>query len=236
MCLKNKKLVKAHIIPAGFYRYMKSDSRPLEIRSNITGEYKRRSHVGIYDNTILCGECEELFQKYDDYAQRLLLPDPKEAEYILNAKGEEEGCKLNNVNYNYLKLFFLSILWKASVSTRKEFSKVSAGPFEEELKRMIQAGDPGKQDVFSITVTRFNDYLGKIFLLDPHKIRIDELNYYIFYLGAGYKIYVKVDKRPLSGILAAIILKPNQTFYIPFTKNFSKSKELNILCDIVRNN
>lgn len=236
MCLEDRSLIKAHIIPASFYRYLKSDSRPLEILSSEKGKYKKRSRTGIYDNTILCEDCEKLFQKYDDYGQRILLPDPKEAEYVVNPKGEKEGYKLNNVNYDYLKLFFLSILWRASVSTIEAFSKIDVGPFEQELKKMIKKGNPGDQDTFSVTITRFNDYLGKNFLLNPHKTRIDGLNYYIFYLGAGYKIYIKVDKRPLSGVLAAIILKPNQPFYIPFSKDFSKSKELDILKNIVRNN
>ena len=236
MCLDEKELVDAHIIPASFYRYMKPDSRPFEIRSSEKGECKKRSQTGIYDKTILCDDCEKLFQECDDYTQDLLLPDPKGAKYIVNPKGEKEGCRLDNVNYNYLKLFFLSVLWKASVSTRKEFSKINTGPFEQELKKMINGGDPGDQNTFSVTITRFNDYLGKNFLLNPHETRIDELNYYIFYLGAGYKVYIKVDRRPLSGVLAAIILKPNQPFYILFNKDFSKSKELDILRNIVRNN
>jgi len=236
MCLEDKKLIKAHIIPEGFYRYIKTDSRPLEIRSNIKGEHKKRSYIGIYDNTILCGDCEKLFQRYDNYAQSLLLSDPGEEDYIINTEGRKRGYKLENVNYHNLKLFFLSVLWRASVSNRKEFSKIRTGPFEKILKKMIQENDPGNQDKFSITITRFDDYLGKNFLLNPHKTRIDGLNYYIFYLGAGYKLYIKIDKRPLPKMLAAIALKPNQPLYIPFNKNFTESKELNILLDIINNN
>lgn len=236
MCLQNKKGVDAHVIPASFYRYMKSDNCPLEIRSSEKGEYKKRSYNGIYDNTILCKDCEKLFQEYDNYAQRLLLPNPKEAEYIVNPDGKKVGYKLNNVDYNYLKLFFVSILWRASVSTRKEFSKINTGPFEQELKKMIDDDNPGDQNTFSVMMMRFNDDLGKNFLLNPHETRINGFNYYIFYLSAGYKAYIKVDRRPLSGVLAAMILKPNQPFYIPFLEDFSKSKELDLLRNIVKNN
>lgn len=236
MCSEDKKLIDAHIIPAGFYRYIKSDSPFLEIRSSEKREYKKRSYIGIYDNTILCSDCEKLFQKFDDYAQSILLSEPKEEDYILNPNGKREGCKLESINYKLLKLFFISVLWRASVSNRKEFSKVNVGPFEQVLKNMILELDPGDQDKFSITIMRFNDYLGKNFLLNPHRTRINGINYYIFYLGAGYKVYIKVDKRPLSGVLAEIILKPNQPLYIPFKKNLSESKELEVLKNIVRNN
>lgn len=237
MCLCNKKLIDAHIIPAGFYRYMKSDDdSPFEIRSSEKGEHKKRSYTGLYDNNILCEDCEKLFQKYDDYAQKFLLPDPGNPEFILNPSGKKVGYKLNNVNYGYLKLFFLSVLWRASVSVRKEFSKVDAGPFENELKKMILNNDPGKENIFSVVMMRFNDFLGKNFLLNPHKIKVDSFNHYIFYLGAGYKIYIKVDRRPLTGDLAALILKRNSPFYVPFLEDLSMSKEFSVLCDIVKNN
>jgi len=237
MCLQNKEGVDSHIVPAGFYRFIKDDSdEPLEVRPLEEGKYKRRSYTGIYDNTILCSDCERLFQNFDDYAQRLLLPNPKGAEYILNQKGETRGFKLNAVNYDYLKLFFLSVLWRASVSNREEFVKVDTGPFEEELKRMIKSRNPGTQDDFSVVVSRFNDYLGKRFLMNPHKAKITGLNYYIGYLGAGYKFYIKVDSGPQLGELSALILKPSQPFYIPFLEEFSESKELNLLKEIVMKN
>ena len=105
MCLKDKKLINAHIIPESFWRYMKPDERPFEIRSSNKGEYKERSHIGIYDKTILCGNCEQLFQIYDDYAQFILLPDPKKEDYISGPSGKIEGYKIENINYSNLKLF-----------------------------------------------------------------------------------------------------------------------------------
>lgn len=235
MCLKDKPLIKAHVIPAAFYRYMKKDDRPLEIRSIEKGVPKRRSYTGIYDKNILCEDCERLFQKYDDYAQKLLLPDPKGADHIIGPDGQKEGYKVNNVNYHCLKLFFLSLLWRASASVREEFSKVNTGPFEEELRHRIRRDDPGNRDYFSVTILRFDHVLGKNFLLDPHKTRINSLNYYVFYLSAGYKAYIKVDKRPLTGPLASIVLSPQKPLYIPFDKEFLKSKDFNILSKIVKN-
>jgi len=236
MCLENKKLVDAHIIPKSFYKSIKTDNQPLEIHTNKKGEYTKRSHTGIYDKTILCSGCEKLFQRYDDYAQNLLLPDAKEEDYILDPDGKRGGYKLENIDYHDLKLFFLSVLWRASVSIREEFSKIDVGPFEETLKTMIQEDNPGDLNEFSITITRFDDYFGKNFLLNPHPTKLNGINYYIFYLGAGYKIYIKVDKRPLLGELATIILKPNQPLYIPFNKNFTASKELNIFREILKKN
>lgn len=237
MCLQNKEGVDSHIIPASFYRSIKDGNKePLEVHLLDEKKHKRRSYTGIYDATILCGDCERLFQDYDDYAQKLLLPNPNKAELISNQKGENKGYKLNNINYSYLKLFFISVLWRSSVSNREEFANVNVGNFfEEKLKKMIKNRDPGTLNDFSVVASRFNDYLGKRFLLNPHKARIDGLNYYIGYLGAGYKFYIKVDSRSQLGELVALTLRPNQPFYIPFFEDFSQSKELNLLKKIVIN-
>jgi len=237
MCFGNNILVNAHIIPASFYRYLKrSDIRPLEIHTNVRGEYKKKSHIGIYDKNILCKNCEKIFQRYDDYAQHILLPDFKEKHYILNNSGKKVGYNMENVNYDLLKLFFMSLLWRASVSIRKEFSRINVGPFEEALRSMIQDGNPGDENVFSVIVSRFDDYLGKNFLLDPHNEKFDGINFCRFYLGAGYRVFIKVDKRtlPKSNIFRFFILKPNHPLHITIHSLLPSSKELGVLKKVIK--
>jgi len=237
MCFQDNPLIDAHIIPASFYRYLKrGDTRPLEIHTNVKGEYKRKSHIGIYDKNILCKDCEEIFQRCDEYAQRILPPDFKENNYITDNSGKKVGYKMENVNYNLLKMFFISLLWRASISTRKEFSRINIGPFEEALRFMIQIGDPGDENVFSVIVSRFNDYLGKHFILDPHNEKFDGINFCRFYLGAGYRVFIKVDKRPLpeSNIFRFFILKPNHPLYVTIHSLLPSSKEFGILKKVIK--
>jgi len=239
MCLEDKKLIDAHIIPKSFFKSIKIDNQPLEIHTNKKGEYTKRSHAGIYDKTILCGDCETLFQRYDDYAQSLLLPDAKEEDYILGPDGKRVGYILKNIDYCNLKLFFLSVLWRASVSTREEFSKIDVGPFEKALRLMMQSDDPGDENVFSVIVNRFDDYLGKKFLIDPHNERFDDgINFCRFYLGAGYRVFIKVDKRslPESNIFRFFILKTNQPLCVTINDLRTSEQELSVLKSTIGKN
>ncbi len=240
-CLKDKKLIDAHIIPRCFFEAMrdKEDNRPFQLLSNTKNEHSHKLWIGSYDKTILCEDCEKVFHKYDDYACKILLSNiGNNNDYILDPKGKKVGYKLENVDYKKLKLFFLFVLWRASASKRKEFKKVDVGiSFENCLKVMIKSSNPGSTNNFLIVIRRFIDYLGKNFLMDPYKLRIDGINFYRFYLGAGYEFHIKVDKRDLkqSDVLYALALKSESPLYILFRDSLVNSKEFPILKDILTN-
>lgn len=48
------------------------------------------------------------------------------------------------VDYSSFKLFHLSVLFRASVSSLPTFSEVSLGPHEDRLREMLLARDPGE--------------------------------------------------------------------------------------------
>ena len=54
LCLKDKNLIKAHIIPEGFFRLLRSGNRSPEMHSNSPGSFPKRMQVGTYDSNILC--------------------------------------------------------------------------------------------------------------------------------------------------------------------------------------
>lgn len=240
-CLQDKKLIDAHIIPRCFFEAMRDrrDNQPFQLLSNTQNEHLQKLWIGSYDKNILCEECEKVFQKWDNYACKILLSNIHNGDYILDSNGGKVGYKLENIDYKKLKLFFLSVLWRASVSKRKEFKKVNTSRlFENRLKIMIKNSDPGSTNDFLVVIRRFIDYLGINFLMDPYKLRIDGINFYRFYLGAGYEFHIKVDKRDLreSDVLYTLALKPKSPLYIPFRDELSKSKEFPILKDILLRN
>ncbi|MBZ0103567.1 MAG: hypothetical protein K8I65_15525 [Thermoanaerobaculia bacterium] len=91
-----------------------------------------------------------------------------------------EATLLEGFDYPTLKLFLLSILWRAGVSSRGEFRQVELGPHEEQLRRILLERNPGsvgdytcllflmKQDFKGIHIpwlTRFEGRVGYRFLL-----------------------------------------------------------------------
>ena len=232
LCGRNEPLVRAHIIPRSFYKQLMQldPSAPLEVLSNRSDTYARKSWTGIYDTGILCGICERTFSPWDDYAQKVLLAEPPEDKYI-SVGGRRAGYEIEGVDYERLKLFFVSVLWRSSVSTEMFFSRINVGPFQSALNTMIRQGDPGAPDTFAVSLARFDHELGLV-KFDPYRNRFAGVNYYVFYM-AGYVVYIKVDSRPVPTPLDSFVLSPHSPLRV-ITRDFSKSKELEIAYKIIR--
>ncbi len=224
-CGDESPLIQAHIIPAVFFRRIRRGPQALEMIANTPGEYLKKSPVGVYDRNIVCRKCELIWQEWDDYAQKLLGEEP------LNGRAQYHGKRkicyvVENFDYEKLKLFFISLAWRASVSTQPFFSKVSLGEFQDTAKQYIENCDPGGSEDFSITLAKFDHPLAKT-ILDPHSEKILGVNYLRFYL-ANYVAYIKVDRMSTPMPFAQFSMTKGRPLYI-FCRDFMKSKELNLI-------
>ena len=228
-CGSDKKLIGAHIIPAGFFRRLKRGQGPLNIMTNKDGEYNKKSWVGVYDRNIVCSDCESLWTEWDNYAQKLLADQP------LNGQARYYGQQkiayvVTDFKYEKLKLFFMSMLWRASASSHPFFSKVALGKFEEIVKEYISKSDPGASDEFSVTLAKFDHPLAKP-TLDPHADKFSGVDYFRFYL-ASYIAYIKVDRKPTPMPLSQFAMAENRPLYI-VCRDFTKSKELKLMQKLI---
>ena len=139
--------------------------------------------------------------------------------------------RIQRFDYRRIKLFFLSLLWRASVSTHAFYSRVSAGRFERKLRDMLRAGDPGAPDDFAVSLARFDDprLTG---MLDPHADRYDGIKYYRFYI-AGFVAYIKVDRRPPPPSLTDFVVRDNMPIIV-LMRASSGSKDTAVMRDIAR--
>jgi hypothetical protein len=211
LCGKDKKLVRAHIIPKSLWKPLFDAELPPQIHSHAPTSYSKKSPVGAYDTGIVCAQCESIFSPWDDYAQKLLLADPIEEKYVIK-NGRKIAYVETDFDYAKLKLFFISLLWKAAVSNHYFFSRVNVGSFEPQLRRMILKGDPGDPDTFATLMAKCEDRLGQI-VLNPHPERWWEVNCYHFYLS-GYVAYIKVDRRPAPDFMGELALNPEKPLII----------------------
>jgi hypothetical protein len=62
------------------------------------------------------------------------------------------GVTVRGVDYQKFKLFQMSLLWRAGVSSVPEFAAVELGPHEEKLRRMIEEERPGKYWDYGCTI------------------------------------------------------------------------------------
>lgn len=224
LCNQDHKLIKAHVIPESFFRPLRAEEKsPLLISA---GNYIKRAPIGVYDKTILCEACEKRFGTWDDYAQSLLLQDFQNAHTLKNGN-DIYGYVFDNFDYDKLKLFFISVLWRASISTLKFYENVQLNVFEEVAKDHIQNNNPGTIDDFSVMLAYFDELEGRRIILNPQQTRIENVNYYQFYL-TGFIAYIKVDKRQTLGHQRKFIM--SQGSELPIVRRpFDSSDERKLL-------
>ena len=254
LCETEQELInKSHIIPRRFYQYTskKIEKEISNTTSNPTYLYSKEGKLkqiqsGLFMGDILCKKCENLIGKWDKYAQELLVGD-RDIDTISKLEVEAKRAKIKlkfveNINYNYLKLFFMSVLWRSHIArnhffVRKKikefevkeaqiFKQVNLGEeWETKLRTMLLLEDPGTEDDFSILLVKYTGKESYIHLFPPirEKNQYNKTNFYNF-MYAGYSWVIKVDKRPFDNRIKQFILKPHQPLYF-IEQEYKKTSE-----------
>lgn len=127
LCEQQKHLINAHILPKSFY-LLKSNKKLMSIDNNGNKDWKHYQN-GIKDKNILCGDCDRKLGIYDKYAKEILfdiIPQKRHFDTSL--------FLLNGTEFDYEKLrkFFISLVWRASIST--EVNNIKLGKYEDMQK------------------------------------------------------------------------------------------------------
>ena len=127
-CGQEKKLIKAHIIPRHFY--LNYENETFAAINAKTGEWKQ-CKTGTYDKNILCSDCDnDILRKFEQEAYRILLTDIyNHAEYKYNQNILYHLME-KDFDYTLFRKFFISVLWRASISQLEEYSNIDLGPYE----------------------------------------------------------------------------------------------------------
>jgi hypothetical protein len=228
---KEGKGVNAHIIPKSFYGIDPNEPLPTKLITNAESEYTKRSPQGIYDKTIVIAEGEKVFDEWDNYAAELLINQKHEFE-PLSSNGNLAGYQFKKYDYKKLKLFCLSVLWRASVSRHDFFKKVNLGIHEEKIRKTLLSGDPQGSGWYSVCIAKWSDNETHSGMMDPFMERYFGVNYYRFYIG-NYIVYFKVDKRIAGEKFRGIQLMPNSPLIV-VARKLKESKEYSIMLDMVK--
>ncbi len=232
LCCREKKLIKAHVIPEKFFTPLRSEKKSPVLCSNIDGKYPKRSPIGIYDSTILCSKCDNYIGVWDNYAKQLLLKEFDESLAVYQGT-EKVMYKINSFDYEKLKLFFISVLWRAAISNHVFFKRIKLDPYQDEIKEMVLNGDPGAPEKYPVVIAKFRDP-NMTAILDPHKDKFDGINFYRFYM-TGFVIYIKVDKRETPEFLKDFYIREKQPICI-LLRDLHNSKDGKIMIDIAKKN
>src|SRR5262245_18984532 len=157
-CLTKPLLKRSHIIPDFMYKGLydsKHRINKVAPASLLRGRPRiERPRTGEYEADILCNTCDNnILGSYESYAQLLYERKRAPANLITKEFTNSTGfsfTQLVNIDYTRFKLFLLSILWRASISSRPFFKEVKLGPYENNIRKMIFEGNADGQETFPI--------------------------------------------------------------------------------------
>jgi hypothetical protein len=138
LCLKDKVLRKSHIIPEFFYKPLYDSLHRLQLLKFTPEEKKSYVQKGIREK-LLCQDCEQLLSQFEDHARKLFYGGQ---EFSFRKEGDRVIRK--DIDYKKFKLFELSLLWRAGVSAHPFFRRVTLGPHQERLRKMLISQNPGR--------------------------------------------------------------------------------------------
>lgn len=204
LCSRDTKLVRAHVIPEAFFREQRKRGEMPMLLTNTAGQYPRHAPIGVYDQGILCQDCEAKFQTLDDYGIHVLLRDFDTFFSTVYEKELVVEYQASRLDHDKLLRFLLSVLWRASVSTHSYYDKVDLGPYEADAATAIT--HPGKPvaPVFGAVLSRWRNTpqvkdIADV-MLNPHKENLRGVNTYRLYL-ASVVAWVRVSNRPFGRLV-----------------------------------
>jgi len=145
---------------------------------------------------LFCESCEQHFNEYCEkpfraqWIEAQPLPDP----WIVN------DVHWINVEYNSFKLFHLSVLFRAGISSLPTFAAVSLGPHEERLRQLLltrSVGEAWQYPVFAYAVVhhRTNRLIQMVSKAQQSQFG-GRRCYGMMYGGAEWWVCVASDRNP----------------------------------------
>lgn len=216
LCLQEKELCNSHIIPELLYKpiYDKNPKRFFAVSTNPTAKFDFEQKG--YREKLLCKQCEGRFNKWETYVSKIL---DQKVGYI---EGNRRVTFVN-LDYKNFKLFQLSLLWRAGVSSLEEFSDVTLGPHREKLRKMLLKENPGSRNKYGCSVVLCPKYreILKHLIISPDTIKV-KAHHIVRFSLAGLFWHFFVSSHTPSIATQNVFLNKNGELPILFESKYSE--------------
>jgi hypothetical protein len=160
------KFVEAHILPKALTRPERPGAPLIQRRS---GRRPVRRWTSWYDANLVTADGEKILAGYDDWAIRELRrhklvwsgwggSKSLEAKDFTALNSTPWGMRrISEIDTQHLRLFFLSLLWRAAASGLVEFHEVQlSADTMEALRKMVELGDASPVNFLPISLTQIS--------------------------------------------------------------------------------
>lgn len=186
------KLCDSHIIPEFCYKPL-YDSNHRFHTLRLDTETKDKPWQKGAREKLLCEACEQKLGKHEHYVSGVFFGGPE-----VGIETRPGQLVVHDVDYSHFKLFQLSVLWRACVSSHEMFTAVQLPEHEPTLRAMLLAEDPGPAERYGcvMILNRTADKVLVDFMLNPVPISTDPFDGVRFMFTGLTWLYVLAIKRP----------------------------------------
>lgn len=205
LCLTVKPLRKSHIIPEFLYRPLYDEKHRFDVLPTRPNQPNRPFQKGIYEK-LLCGNCEQQLSIWERYASRLLNGG---VELVSQRIGN--SLHLSEIDYLKFRLFQISILWRASISSHRFFQHVQLGHHEELIRKLLLSDRPGHSWQYGCLMTAItykdaeNNQVLTDLMTSPEPLKIDGHRMYRFIFGGFVWLYFASNHEPPRQIFPGLL-------------------------------
>lgn len=224
LCRCEAQLKNSHVIPEFLYRSLYDDIHRFHQISVDPDQPNLFLQKGLRE-PMLCEPCEQRLSASERYMSLLL-----NGGVSVDVQRVGDRLHLSGLDYPKLKLFQLSILWRASVSSLSAFSQVDLGPHEERIRKMLLANDPGPTEAYGclMFILMHQDEQLHGLIVPPTWARLLEQKAYRFVFGGLVFLYV-VSSTPTPKFVSTHFLQQSGSVII----KLQQVQELRFLVDTV---
>lgn len=233
LCTENKELIKkSHIYPN--FVYTDLFDKHGKLRKFEVDEMKKlnpkvsKPASGAYEGNLLCNDCDnKRISKLESYVAGLINGQDKNLKCKAGATEDGlETIEIENLKYDYLKNFILSILFRANISSFTEFNDVNLGPYNDKIREIIYNNLISDDLEYQVNIfklckdSNYNTLIGQ-----PVRSKIKSETIFSI-LMKGYLIIISLKQNEISKKIKNIRLKSTGTLAIPIIPKVLEEKIL----------
>ncbi|QNN44484.1 hypothetical protein [Pedobacter roseus] len=220
LCLEEKPLIgKSHIYPQFLYQGV-FDETNRTVLQYLKNDGHQFFQTGFYDKYILCECCDNvILGSLERYAALVFYnPHTTNSVSITETRERKDLTVMNvqNIDYKKFKLFVLSLLWRAHISTNGFFKEVDVSQIEPQLRSMLFNNELANDKDFQLSITRIDRPNGAAIDIIPNpKVNFKQkLKVAIFIIG-GLVYAIELERDSGFSFFPDFSLKPTNEILIP---------------------
>ena len=195
------------------FRPMGKLGKQTPLRVDPVGGTDRPGHLKEY---MLCQRCENQFSRYERVAGQFLA-----GLNSLQLQPEMQPLCQSSLDYQNIKLFFLSLIWRCAVCDDPITGKIDLGARLAYLTALLRASNPGTENEFPVLlrVIAESQEAKHAILTVPIPMRRAQRRGYAM-VGNGVEISWITDKRGASNECAAYVLRQDGSWLVEVVRGF----------------